>query len=804
MKQFAKKGILQKIIILLLIVMLIYPNYSFGATFGGKLITPINDFLIAIGDGLTIVLQRIFMPEEKKDAIEYHEPELGGLIGDLTRLGTSIDVLGLVDKINGEGTSDENLALTEKQGEGVIKFGPATIFSNKIKVFDINFFNPISDDSSAGQLKVIVSKAYNVLRTIATVGLLSVLVFIGIRILLNSSSSNNQAKYKQMLLDWVLALCLIFIMHYLMSGLIFIVNKINGMFQGSLVTTGGYDVLFCLIRDMVTGASTQANRFGYILMYFCLIVFTVVFAFQYLKRVIYMAFLTIIAPLVALTYPIDKINDGKAQAFDMWFKEYIFNLLIQPMHIILYYVLVSSATELALNNPIYGIVAIGFMLPAEKLLRKFFGFEKAQTPGGLLGGPAGTALAMTAMNKILGKNPAGGAKNKIGKGGSNGKESNNDDGGNSNIHYNMDATDVMASDNSPIMSSDNELNDNQLSGNLSNDNLGNTVNSQNIIGGNNNLDDINNQNLQGDSYYDRFSALANEEGRNTSGDISARQRMRNAGIKADNAKRKIQSTSLYGMPKRTINKAKSIKNKALKTPTGRAVKYYAKGVLNKKPFSKIGKAGIKTATGALTGAAAGTMGLAIGMATGDISKAIQYTGASAISGYKLGTGIPTGVKNVTGNIKDAFTVEGTTEAYYGAEEYKERQVRKQIKEKQKDYELKTQLEKDFDKEEVKNIRENILPDCVKYGITDNKDISAIAKMEKEGIRREQAIAVATDVNSIGKNTHKLGAKDSEDLNKTLFNRFKANKNIRNDEQAKERANTTRNLMDTYSKLKFKS
>ena len=40
-----------------------------------------------------------------------------------------------------------------------------------------------------------------------------------------------------------------------------------------------------------------------------------------------MAFLTIIAPLVALTYPIDKINDGKAQAFNMWFKEYIFNLL---------------------------------------------------------------------------------------------------------------------------------------------------------------------------------------------------------------------------------------------------------------------------------------------------------------------------------------------------------------------------------------------------------------------------------------------------------------------------------------------
>lgn len=34
-----------------------------------------------------------------------------------------------------------------------------------------------------------------------------------------------------------------------------------------------------------------------------------------------------IAPLVALTYPIDKVKDGKAQAFDMWFKEYTMNAI---------------------------------------------------------------------------------------------------------------------------------------------------------------------------------------------------------------------------------------------------------------------------------------------------------------------------------------------------------------------------------------------------------------------------------------------------------------------------------------------
>ena len=113
-----------------------------------------------------------------------------------------------------------------------------------------------------------------------------------------------------------------------------------------------------------------------------------------------MAFLTMIAPLVAMTYPIDKMTDGKAQAFDAWLKEYIFNLMIQPLHLLLYTILVTSAFDLVSTNAIYSLVAIGFMMPAERLLRRFFGFEKAKTPG-LLGGAAGAALAMTGLQNLV-------------------------------------------------------------------------------------------------------------------------------------------------------------------------------------------------------------------------------------------------------------------------------------------------------------------------------------------------------------------------------------------------------------------
>ena len=51
-----------------------------------------------------------------------------------------------------------------------------------------------------------------------------------------------------------------------------------------------------------------------------LIIYTIRFTWTYLKRVVNMAFLTLIAPVVALTYPIDKVADGKAQAFNLWIK----------------------------------------------------------------------------------------------------------------------------------------------------------------------------------------------------------------------------------------------------------------------------------------------------------------------------------------------------------------------------------------------------------------------------------------------------------------------------------------------------
>ena len=267
-----------------------------------------------------------------------------------------------------------------------------------------------------------VATWYVALRNIAIVGLLSALLYIGIRIVI-SSSAGDKAKYKQFFVDWVVALCLIFFLHYIMAFTMTMSETVTDVLAGDRTNQGrikevnirltetdgtttfkdaGTEV--CFSSNFTGVARMKADyqggtlKIGYSILYIALTVYTVYFAFVYLKRLLMLAFFTMIAPLVALTYPLDKIRDGKAQAFNYWFKEYMFYALLQPMHMLLYTVFVSSALSVAANNLLYAIVALAFIVPAEKIVKQMFGI-KGNTES-TLGGFAGGALASQAFNML--------------------------------------------------------------------------------------------------------------------------------------------------------------------------------------------------------------------------------------------------------------------------------------------------------------------------------------------------------------------------------------------------------------------
>ena len=91
----------------------------------------------------------------------------------------------------------------------------------------------------------------------------------------------------------------------------------NRVAVSSSAITDGSEILYYinyvrLFLNVVDKDEYIPMSVGYLLIYIVLVVITIMFAVRYMKRVIYVAFLTLMAPLVALTYPIDKIKDRKS------------------------------------------------------------------------------------------------------------------------------------------------------------------------------------------------------------------------------------------------------------------------------------------------------------------------------------------------------------------------------------------------------------------------------------------------------------------------------------------------------------
>lgn len=442
MKIKNKKNILQKTMIGILMVLtlnFIVPTYS-HADWGGMLASPVVDLFCSVGDAVINLLQKcmmgefgskdldfsfnMFMVEDDEFFSDSKYDEYEGPAENESHVET-IDIDAKDADGNNIGFEKGWFGKSNKYHIPIATYSPEQIFAGNVAGLDINFIKPNKyegqNESSASKLQPTIATWYVALRNLTVVGLLSILVYVGIRIIL-SSTAGDKAKYKQMLKDWLIALCLVFFLHYIMSFVLTMTESICTAINGDgatgiTVNVESTDNTSRTFHTNLLGLArfkTQYADFGqkvsYLIMYIFLVGYTLLFTWFYLKRLLMMAFLTLIAPLVALTYPIDKMNDGKAQAFDMWLKEYVFNALIQPFHLIIYTVFVGSAMDLASTNIIYTIAAIAFILPAEKILRNFFGFQKAGATMGALGGFA----AANIMNK-LGSGKRGGSSSTSGK-----------------------------------------------------------------------------------------------------------------------------------------------------------------------------------------------------------------------------------------------------------------------------------------------------------------------------------------------------------------------------------------------------
>ena len=96
------------------------------------------------------------------------------------------------------------------------------------------------------------------------------------------------------------------------------------------------------------------------------------FFLYYLHRTIEVNFLVVVAPLVTITYSIDKIGDSKAQAFGNFIKEISVKSAIQLIHAVLYVVFIATAGAIAVSQPILALIFFAALSRAEKIAKKIF------------------------------------------------------------------------------------------------------------------------------------------------------------------------------------------------------------------------------------------------------------------------------------------------------------------------------------------------------------------------------------------------------------------------------------------------
>lgn len=870
MNLFTQKNILQKIIISILVVILLFefiaPNISRAADYGGVLFSPVQKLVLFAGDSIMHLIDNTIGGQDGEDMIYLStEGHVGRAIlsivaGAVTGvvagaliiasgpagwaaagIGTIVGTIGttaaigagvgagaavLVAKINDEKIMPEKFQLP------MFVVTPEKIFANQVPFLNANIMQDSTDenkDTPIMQMKSTISTWYIALRNLAIVIMLSVLLYIGIRIII-SSTANSKVKYKEMLTDWVIGMLLIFFMHYIIafafSMVDMVTNAISQSVQLPVITINlkkykdnmddetkkaiaklggqtdiedyenvpiitdftGYARIFAQLNyaDTDTDAHIENNEMSYMsytIVYAVMIMYTIMFSWKYLKRLVYIIFLIMISPLIGLSYPLDKMNDGNAQAFNMWLKEFLFTLLIQPFHLLLYTVLVGMAINLATQNIIYTLVVFGFMLPAEKILKKFFGFDrKAPIGESAMGGAVGGAIAMQAINGI-----AKGIKKVPSKGGNSSSTS-------SNNRIRTQEQPVAISDRKADQGADAEdayMNEALGINGVQNVEVNNASDSANVDEARRQqLADLNDNSEETGA---RFEAPhSDEEWTDMMGENYNIPTVESPKLE-DTENESIRTVDIPNADDSNIE-VQEQEEKAFSKPRVMVNKVWH-GVKAAAPT--VGKGLGSVAKGAVTLTMAGTgatIGIAAGLASDDYTNVLKYGVAGAGAGGAIGkvgadtvAKVPSGVSSAyrkvsggTSNIRERY------HKYEGKERYQEYLNKQSDKAFMKSKEVKEQYQKAFDKQ-YKEAMEKAM-EYRKHGVTDNEVIIKAMKSKAKGVGKDYADSKRIAAAKLAKNVN--NEKDVETIGNRLKDRGVSEAQIR---QQKEMLRDIRGL-----------
>lgn len=291
-----------------------------------------------------------------------------------------------------------------KNDNGYYKFGSGDQ--------EVSYVNPLFDGGGADDG---LNEVFGIFQKISATIYVIILVYMGIRVLL-ISTADKKAKFKALLFDWVKGMAILYLFPYAIRYAILLnhaivtyidANKVGAIAESSPsikksdnmsladveneVDTSGTDYMQIMYNDAIA-----TFKLAPAICWFIMLIQMVQFWIVYIKRLIKVTFLIAIFPLVTISYAIDKIGDGKSQAFDNWWKEFLLEVFIQSFHAINYVVVMGLVFEFASTNWFLAIIGTTYVIKGADIIRSLF----AQMKGGGAGGPMNLAKSMIKARAI--------------------------------------------------------------------------------------------------------------------------------------------------------------------------------------------------------------------------------------------------------------------------------------------------------------------------------------------------------------------------------------------------------------------
>lgn len=287
---------------------------------------------------------------------------------------------------------------------------PADIFYNRIPLLSIDFFDFSGEASDILMIRATVAKWFVVLSGVALAFLLAVLIYIAIRAVVASTGS-SKAKYQKMFVNWLVSVGLLGILGLIIVASISLNNAFVRIIERvSIAALEGKDfgLIIAELMGKVVKPFDLIGQFGSMVLLGIITLQTFKYAFVYIRRMIKIAFLIMIAPLITITYSIDKIADNKSQALNTWMHTFMFNVFIQTFHALIFsvfFILSFKVIVTATGTNFFGgftakvpgvilaIMSLNFISEGEKIIKQIFGISGSEEL------PAGGKLLQFALVK---------------------------------------------------------------------------------------------------------------------------------------------------------------------------------------------------------------------------------------------------------------------------------------------------------------------------------------------------------------------------------------------------------------------